>query len=57
MLVLCKRTNCLYKKGETIEGFYCCPVYTGKIPNTGKLVCLYCNRVFNEKRELVNENG
>lgn len=39
---LCRRTWCIWHPGEELPGFRCTYAWSGAIPCTGSLRCLYC---------------
>lgn len=41
---LCPRTLAIWKRGEALAGVHCSYAYSGKMPNTGRLVCHLCGR-------------
>lgn len=47
---LCKRTWALWRNSEPLEGFYCSFAWSGRIPCTGTLKCLYCGSHKDEMR-------
>lgn len=42
---LCTRDLALWKPGKPLAGVHCSYAYSGKIPNTGRLVCHLCGKV------------
>jgi hypothetical protein len=41
---LCRRTHCIWKPGQPVEGMVCHFVFSGAIPCTGIRRCIFCNR-------------
>jgi hypothetical protein len=47
-MALCKRTFCIFRPGIPQPGMMCHYSYTGSIPCTGPMRCIYCNTVKGE---------
>lgn len=41
---ICPRTLCLWKPGQSIPGLRCVYAYRGRVPLTGRLLCMTCGQ-------------
>jgi hypothetical protein len=41
--MLCPRTLCLWRSGESLPDFHCFHTWRGNVPMTGRYLCLFCN--------------